>query len=89
MQTIICFSLDPTAYKKGVGCGRFLNHSFKKPNLRTKVLQYWDEDNKQWYPRVIFLAIHFIPKGTELRWNYGDLQPALLEQPGMEWMLTE
>ena len=80
------FSLDPTPYRDGVGCGRYLNHSYLRPNIRPKVLKYKDANGKL-YPRVIFVATKYIPAGTELRWNYGDLNPALLEEPSMRWML--
>jgi len=76
---------DPTVYTETLGPGRFFNHSCIAPNIKATALPYQREDS-HWYPRVVLFALGHIPSGTELRWNYGDLQPEILEQPGMQWM---
>ena len=78
------FSLDPTVYTDTTGYGRFLNHSCQHPNIKAQVLSY--QDGNALYPRVVFVARHFIPKGSELRWNYGPQDPEVMAQKGMEWM---
>ena len=73
-----------------MGPGRFLNHSYLAPNVEAVSIDHGKRKSpvSLHSPRVCLVAKHFIPKGTELRWNYGDLDPDFLSQPGNEWYLT-
>ncbi|XP_015790022.1 histone-lysine N-methyltransferase set-1-like [Tetranychus urticae] len=58
------FCIDAT--KPNDRIGRLINHSRKKPNLKTKIL---DLDGK---PRLIFISLREISPGEELTYDYGD-----------------
>ncbi|XP_015790160.1 histone-lysine N-methyltransferase set-1-like [Tetranychus urticae] len=58
------FCIDAT--KPNDRIGRLINHSRKKPNLKTKII---DLDGK---PRLIFISLREISPGEELTYDYGD-----------------
>ncbi len=57
--------------------GKFINHSKKHPNLRTKVMLHPDSGK----PDVMFKALTKIRKGEQLCYDYGpqydDLNPCV------------
>ena len=53
--------------------GRLINHSRKRPNLRTKLFILNNE------PHLIFLALDDIEEGTELLYDYGEKERDVIE----------
>jgi SET domain-containing protein len=60
---------------------KFINHSKKHPNL-LPVLVYADEEKEDGgggRPRIMFKAMHNIPAGAELLFDYRENRPTVLE----------
>lgn len=54
--------------------GRLMNHSRKKPNVRAKPVEIGGR------PAIIFVAMRDLEAGVELRYDYGERRPEVIEK---------
>ncbi|OII76282.1 SET domain-containing protein [Cryptosporidium andersoni] len=74
------YCIDATDETKDYGPGRLINHSRKRPNLVSKVL------NVGLKPRLFFIAKRDIYCGEELLFDYGEYNPeVILSNP---WLMS-
>ena len=59
--------------------GRLINHSRRNPNLKPKIVTV------SAYPRLIFIANHYIGPGTELLYDYGEKRKEVID--ANPWLL--
>ncbi len=65
---LIIFSVDATAESGYLD--RLVNHSIKRPNLMTKIVEIGGT------PHLVLVALKDIPVGEELLYDYGDRDAA-------------
>ena len=93
-QVLYFFSIDPTIDKPQWGVARFFNHSRKWPNMDAKIMTeekicgtsegYFSSTHQ--HPRVVLVANQDIPAHTQLKYDYGEWDPEVLNAPGNEWI---
>jgi SET domain-containing protein len=73
-------SIDATAELPTYGNGRLLSHSRANPNLKPEKVVI------DGVPRLCLVALHFIPAGSELQYDYGERDAETLKH--FSWLAT-
>lgn len=73
------YCIDATKEPEVEYYGRLLNHSRKRPNCMTKLVEVFHPDSEEIVPHLILIAKMTIRPGEELLYDYGDTNSDSIE----------